>query len=499
MPIAPEKTGQSRTAKAGILGFGKLLIKFTGVVSAAVLARMLTKTDYAAYRQTLLAYHFVEPFFLLGLTQSLLYFIPRDRANARKMLSGNLLMLFSMGFVFALATWLGGNGLLARRFSNPSLSGLLLIYSPYAMLALPIGTIGSCLVACNRVKTLTVYNVASQVISLACVLVLVFAFRTVEAAIIGVVVGGVIVFFPGIVLMYRSVPPGGWLPSLPGMWEQLKFGVPLGLAGMIGLFNINIDKMLVSSLCSPEDFAVYVNGAVEIPFVGIITGSVMAVLIPEIAVLFKAGDRGGIVELWKRATVKCALLILPLMAFSFVMSGEIMTVLFSAKYAGSSLPFRVYLLLLPVRVTQFGAILMAGGKSSWILWRTIVSSVLNIVLSYALIKQIGYIGASIGTVIVIYVWAVPFSLFGIAYLCREKVRRLIPWAEVGKIAALAVVPGAACWLLKITYGAAAGPLAGLVAAGVLYSALLLALYLRFRVINPDDLKKMRLGALKAIS
>jgi len=140
------------------------LATITGLICAAILARLLTKQDYASYRQTLLAYTFVSPLLMLGLPTGLFYFLARDRKHGRSILSGNILLLFSMGIVFFIAIWSGLNELLADRFNNPALKDLLLIYSPYALLALPVITISACLVSYNRVKSLTIYNVLSKII-----------------------------------------------------------------------------------------------------------------------------------------------------------------------------------------------------------------------------------------------------------------------------------------------------------------------------------------------
>lgn len=96
---------QSRTFNAAILGSGRFLVTLTGLVSVAVLSRIFTKTDYAAYRQTLLAYKFVEPLLKLGLPLALFYFLPRNRDRGRSALTGNLVLLFSMGWFFAVEMW----------------------------------------------------------------------------------------------------------------------------------------------------------------------------------------------------------------------------------------------------------------------------------------------------------------------------------------------------------------------------------------------------------
>jgi len=203
----------SRALKAAILGSGTFLLKFTGLVSAAILSRIFTKTDYAAYKQVFLSYNFVYPLLILGLPSSLYYFLPRNKKKGRSILSGNLLLSLVMGTIFALAIWLGANHLLAKRFNNPALSPLLLLLIPYALVALPIASLGPCLISSDRVKTLVVFNVASRIGIFACVMGLVLIWRTPFAAVSGTVVAELLIFFPAIFLMYRAVEDGNWRPT----------------------------------------------------------------------------------------------------------------------------------------------------------------------------------------------------------------------------------------------------------------------------------------------
>jgi len=437
---------QSRTFKAAILSSGQFLVTLASLISATVLSRLFTKEDYAAYRQTLLAYAFVAPLLALGLPQALYYFIPRDRENSRSILTGNLLLLFLMGGIFAVAIWCGGNQLLANRFNNPAISRLLLIYSPYALLALPVSTVSACLMSCNRVKMLAIYNVASRILTVVFIIGLVLIWRTPKASIGATVLAELIIFAPAIVLMYRATAGTGWLPDIANIRQQIKYSVPLGIASMIGIISMNLDKVIVSSMCTPENFAVYANAAIEIPLIGILTGSVTAVLMPDIVRFYKEGNKAAALELWKRSGVKCAMILLPAMCFLFVMAPEVMRVLFSDKYNDSVHPFRIYLLLLPIRTVTWGPMLMAAGKSSWILSRTGSTLLFNLILSIILVSQLGYIGAAISTVAVTYLWAVPYNTIAISKLYGFPLCKIFPFRDIFVITVLAILGTFVCMM-----------------------------------------------------
>jgi len=324
------------------------------------------------------------------------------------------------------------------------LAGLLRIFSPYAILALPVISIGACLAACDKIKQLAVYNVASRVVSFLAIISLVLIWRKPAAAVAGQVVGAAIIFVPAIVLMYRATSGSQWLARPDQMWRQMKYSIPLGLSSMVGALSKNLDKIIVSSMCPPEQFALYANGAVELPVIATITGSVMAVLLPEFSRLFKEKEHDEIIKLWNRAMVKCSLIIFPLMAFLMTMAREAMTVLFSKGYEESCVPFRIYLLMLPMRITTFGPIIMASGHSRLILICTVVVLFLNLVFSVVFVHLVGYIGAAAATVVTGYVFGLPFSLIVISRLCRRPVSRLLPYGPLGRVAAVSAVAAGGC-------------------------------------------------------
>jgi len=477
---------QSRSFKVAILSSGKFLVTLTGLISIAVLSRLFTKEDYAAYRQTLLAYAFVAPLLALGLPQALYYFIPRDRKNSRSILTGNLLLLFLMGGIFTAAVWCGGNQLLARRFNNPAISRLLLIYSPYAMLALPVSTISACLMSCDRVKILAIYNVASRILTVVFIIGLVLIWRTPKASISATVLAELVIFIPAIILMYRATAGTAMGLNKTNLWGQIKFSVPLGIASMIGIISMNLDKVIVSSMCTPEQFAVYVNGAMEIPLIGIMTGSVTAVLLPDIVRLYKEGNKAAALELWKRAAVKCAMILLPVMCFLMFMAPEVIRVLFSAKYSESVHPFRIYLLLLPVRTVTWGPMLMAADKNRWILYGTAVTLVLNLVLSILLVQTFGYIGAVCATVIVMYAWTIPFYMISIAKIYQVSCRNILLYRQFLKITLIVILAALPC-IVKI-YLATFDDIVRLMILGSVYAAVVLAAMLWTGLLKPNDLR-----------
>ncbi len=413
-----------------------------GILSAVILSRLFSKSDYATYRQVLLVFTFATPILLLGLPEALYYFLSVEKKRPRSVLMENLLVIAVTSTLLSLFLLLGGNRLLAKGFDNPALAGVLLIMAPYPLFSMPLRSLRSCLVIHDRFKLVAVLDVLDRVLMLLFVAVGVLIWGTPTAAVAGVVIAACITFGPAMWFgMSSTRGPGSWRPSARSMWNQVGYAVPLGLATMIGTIMRSLDKIVVSSIRPLEEYAVFVNGAMEIPLIGAITGSVMMVLFPEIVRLCKGGDTDAAIRLWQKAAEKCALFIFPSMCVVIAMAPEIMSALYSRKYIESAAVFQIYALLLPVRIVTWGIMFMAADRSRLILLKSVVGLVINLVLSVLFVWMWGLLGAAIGTIVTIYVWDLPFSIVGLGKIYNTGVRRLLPYGYLLKVFAISAAAG----------------------------------------------------------
>jgi O-antigen/teichoic acid export membrane protein len=422
-----------------------------GLVSLAILARVLTTDDYATYRQTLLAYVFISPLLILGLPEVLYYFLPIEKERARGVLRENLLLLGIMGVVFSLFLFCGGNRLLAWRFGNPALERTLMIFAPYCLFMLPAVALDSCMLARDKVTHVAIFNVLSRIVLLVIVITAALIWRTSTATIIAVVVSAAVTLGPALALMYSATKGTQADISWAGAKAQLKLSVPLALAGMVAMLSEHIDKVIVSSMSigryDLKEVAIYLNGAIELPLIEVITASAMCVILPDLAICFKEGRLGDLLVLWRRTAEKCLIILAPAMAFVLVMAPELMTVLFSSTYTESSYPLRIYALMLPLRATQITTLFIATGRSGFVTVAATIGLLVNVVLSILFVSWVGPAGAAWATVISIYAMTIcTFVVMGSVLKCR--LIDVIRFPRVTWTIAVACLPGVVIYLLR---------------------------------------------------
>jgi O-antigen/teichoic acid export membrane protein len=290
--------------------------------------------------------------------------------------------------------------------------------------------------------------------------------------VIGTVLGAGVTTTAALILMFRACDAGSWRPSLDGLKKQVFFSVPLGMATLIGTVSKSLDQVMVASICAPAAFAVYVNGAMQIPLIGVINSSTASVLMVDYARFYKEGRISELLALIHRAMVKCALLIFPVMSFSMCMAPELMCLIFGAPYKDSAIPFRLYLLMLPARILSFSVVLQATGYSRKMLFYSMISLVSNSLLLWAAIRFLGYLLAPIGPIVSLYGLGLPYLMFTLRSILKCSISALFPWRELAKtiVASCLALPA----LLAVKYFGAHWPGAVVLAmGGAVYGAITL--------------------------
>lgn len=440
----------SRKSKILALSFGKALTGVVTLASFSALSYLLTeKKDYAAFRQTIMAFMIVTPFMTMGLKHGLFYFLPVEEKRTRGRVIDSLLIVLSTGSIFGIFIYFGGNKILAERFSNPQVAGLLLLLIPMCFAHAITQLIAPILTILDRIYPLTIFNVVSRLFIGVMTICPVLVWVNPSSALIGKMIGAIIVSLVGLALIFRFLPRDNWKPSASAIKEIGIFSIPLGFGTMIGALNLQLDKLVVSSMCSPDEFAVFANGAIEIPLIGVLTGSIVAVLMVEMRKAVAESRQTEALDLFRSIAVKTSYVLFPIAIFLFVYAEPFVTTLFSAAYSESAVPLKIYLLLIPIRTVSFGALLVALGLNNVILFRSLVSLLLNLVLSIVFVYLFGPIGAAVATVSVVLVWAVPCSVFFISRATESSWWRVLPLRHFLKVVLQLIFFGAVLILLAL--------------------------------------------------
>lgn len=427
------------SARVILFTVGNVVRSAASILLGILLARYLTKQDMGTYQQLWLVQRLIVGLVLAGVSSSLLYFVPSLKREQQR----SLLVFISMsiGAVAAVTSlvMVVGAPWIAARFNNPALGPLLRLFAAYIFLATSVQHFSNYLVARGRHEMAAAYQVMVTV-------------AIIVSAIYGMAVGGGLEEIT-LAIVVTMIPLWIWASSwivvqcfcLPrgesiSAYRVIGYSAHLSLAGASNTLLQQIGPLAVSLLASPAQVAVFRMGATQVPMVTSITGSVAIGLTPTLAEQFARGDIRQMTELWHRAIRRLFGLILPMFVFFFLMASDIIVVLFSIKYMESITIFRIYLCIMLLRSGFYSGVLQAMGRSREILFVDIISSLVAVILAFALMPVIGLRGPAVACVVGYYTGGLLFLIL----ICRFTGHRwssVMPWRDINRQLGIAILAG----------------------------------------------------------
>ncbi len=422
----------------------------TLVLSVAVsmlLARFRTLEEYGTYSQMLLVINLVSSLLMLGLPNSLNYFLPRAGSDEERQrflsvyYTVNTFLSLIIGAVLVFSV-----PIIEAYFDNPLIHSFIYFLALMPWATLTAATVENILVVYGRARFMIVYQLASVMGQLTVVVgvqLLGYGFKT--YLICSVILNCLLALAVYFIVIRLS---GGIRFSLDKHLIKMifAFSIPIGLAGMVGTVNTDIDKLLIGWLMDTEQLAVYTNAAKELPL-SIVSSSITAVLLPKLTLMVKNKEYDEAVRLWGTAAELAFIIISLIVAGVFTFAPDVLSFLYSDKYLPGVNVFRVYTLVLLLRCTYFGMILNALGHTKKILACSIASLLLNTALNPLMYMLFGMIGPAIATLIAMLL-IILLQLKMSADAVFMPLSRVFPWKSIGVVLTVNIAMSAVFCAIK---------------------------------------------------
>jgi len=433
---------KERAHKAGLITLAEFFRFGIKSLIGIALARLLTPSELGSYRQLFLIYATFSTLMMMGIPQSLLYFLPKLETDQEKRRHvGKIINLsFFLSIIFALIL-IASRGLIADKFNNPQLVKLILIYAVYPVFMFSSSLYSYVMLGQSNAVGAARFTIFSIITDAALILGTAFLTRDLTLIVAAVITAAFLQW------LYSRIRLRGYSAPLRlyGAFykQQFTYALPLGLSSIIGMLSIQLDKLVISAFFDPARFAIFSIGAMELPFISILTNSVTSVLLPEIS---KEKDKARISDAFRAAVRKNAIFIFPIALLSYLFAPQIITLLYTDVYREAIPFFRIYLLILPLRVATFGVIFLATGKTRMILYNSIFTLICNLVLNLILVKHYGMMGAAVATVLMTCLSTLLYMIW-IQFRMGFKLVKLIPLLPLFKTAFAATAATLLSWLM----------------------------------------------------
>lgn len=438
---------QSIAGDAAKLTLMKILTTFLTMLSAMLLSRFRSLAEFGTYSQIQLIVTIAITIFAIGMPNSINYFLARaENKNKRK-------EFLSVYYTICTATGIVAGIFIVfllpffvKYFNNEDLSVYWYFLLLYPWTKIIMSGIENILVVYHNIKKLFLFKVLYGGITLFIIFVAWAIGISFFVYMIFFLITEVIFSLWTYIISKQEAGGLSFLFDLKIVKNILVFSLPLGLSTIISTISIEVDKLLIGYLYTTEEMAIYTNASKEMP-VSIIATSITAVLMPQLVRLLAKDKKEEAVRLWDKATQLTYIFMAFIAAVLFVFAPEVITLLYSEKYISGVDVFRVYSLVLLLRVTYFGMILNAIGKTKFIFCTSIISLALNVILNFVCYYILGFIGPSIATFASISIMA----FIQIIYTSREikvSIKDIFSWTSLLKITAINSVLGICAYLAR---------------------------------------------------
>jgi len=407
----------------------KIITMVLSMLTAMILSRFRTLEEYGTYSQLLLVINLITTVIMMGLPNSINFFLARaeTKESRQKFLSIYYTLSTLLGFLTGLVLVLS-TPLIISYFSNPLIEKFIYILAIFPWTKIILSSIDHVLIVYGKPNSVMLFRVLNSI----AILITIFLVELFDLSFSHYMIMFIILESLFAIVVYFIVyGTAGTLRidfSLKDIRNILKFSLPLGLASVVGRLSVELDKLVIGRFFSTEDIAIYTNAAREMP-VTIIASALTAVLMPRLVRLLRDKEYDEAVNIWGNS-IEISFIIICFVSFGLIVfAPEVISLLYSNKYLPGVNVFRVYSLVLLLRVTYFGMILNSIGKTKFIFYSSIISLLLNIILNYVFYLIFGFIGPAIATfislIIVIYL-----QLLATSISISIPMHSIFPWMKL---------------------------------------------------------------------
>lgn len=451
----------------------------------AILVRTFDEADFGRFQKIMLLTGLLPLVLMAGVPKGIYYFMSLV-ADRRHFLVTALLLLAGLGLAGGAAVVVLAPGLAVRADRNPYLAAHAAIIGGHVALQVLWQFADPFLITTGRTRILCILIGASGAAGIAGVAAGAMA-GTVGAVLTGLLAAYALQVAALLWLLARTPPDE--VPPTPHCRTLITYILPIAATGLVVVLGRNADKLIGVELFPAEAYAVYSVGAMELPFVASVVYGAFSVLMPRWVRFLAGGNAAEFLESWRECTRKLALVVTPLFFGFAVFAGEFIAWLNTDRMAAATPIFRVYLLLLPIRILGLDVVLQSMNRNRDVLAGVVLGTVASFTFSILLFSLTGrMVFAAAGAVGAAWMFEFGWLAWRVRRASGIGWRGMVPGAPLARILAAGVLASGPAALALLP---GLPRLVTMLAGGTIYVAVYGCLLRVFGALTQDDLALAR--------
>lgn len=432
---------ESTFRPALLLMGGRALASVATLLIPLTLVRLFDQTEYGTYKQLFLVFATLYSVALVGLSDSLYYFVPKNPVEGGGYVANAVLGLVISGA--ACLAWLH-----AMRFSvaawmkNPALADHLSSIGVFLFFTLLATVLEIALIARKRYTTASVTYVISDIARAACfALPVVFLAPDLQTLMRWAIAFSAARLLCAMWMLKREF--GSDFQVTPGLMKsQLAYALPFSLYVLVEILQSTFHQYTVSWTFDAATFAIYSVGCFQVPLVDFLATPASSVMMVRMGEELREGRPAHALSIWIDITRKLALVFFPAVVFLMVTAKEVITFLFTDAYAASAPIFALWVVTIALSILQTDGVMRVQAQLRYLFIVNLVRLALIVVLIQPLMAAFGLLGPVLATLLAMAL-AKALHLYRMRGVMGLKTRDLLPWRSLTGIlgaSVLAAVP-----------------------------------------------------------
>jgi O-antigen/teichoic acid export membrane protein len=439
------KVRESTFRPAVLLMAGRALASIATLLIPVTLVRVFDQSEYGTYKQLFLVFTTLYSVALVGLSDSLYYFVPRDPAKGGRYVANALVGLSFAGLV-CLAGLHEARFLVAGWMKNQALSEHLDSIGVFLLFTLVATVLEIALIARKRYSRASAAYVVSDVVRALCFVLPMLFLPSLHMLMLWAMVFSALRLVVALALLKKEFGQDLRIDRalLPA---QLAYAVPFALYVLVEILQATFHQYAVSWTFDAATFAIYSVGCFQVPFVDFLATPASSVMMVRMSEEMREGRSKEALSIWLDITRKLALIFFPMVALLMAASREVITFLFTDAYAASAPIFALWALTIALSVLQTDGVMRVHAQIRFLFLVNVARLALIVIFIQPLMAVFGLRGPVLVTLLAM-VLAKGLHLFRMRRVMRLKVRELLPWPSLGAILGVSVMAMAPVLLVR---------------------------------------------------
>ncbi len=418
---------------------GRVVSFVIATITPMILVRLFLQEEYGVFKEILLISQIAAGIVSFNISNSLFFFYPRSNKEntLSKLMSQTIFVMLIFSVIFLFGSYFLDN-LFYRYYEFEVYEKFFLPLVLLIFFTITADPLDKLFIIEKKSLYALVYYLANQVLRVTLLLVAIFMFETVYAALVSLVI---LAFLKTLFLYsYLKVKYGISIFKIDFSMisAQFKYVFPMGLSLIAGIFGQHAEKLALIANFSNADFALYSVGSFGIPL-GVLYLSIGNVILPKLSEYSIDNQLKETLLLWKKMITLNSIITIPVVIFFFISAKQFLVTLFGSEYEASVNIFRIIILSLLFQMLGHGYVLRAYAETRFILFARVVKMITSIVLSYLLVVNFGIVGAAL-TFLAGFVVNVLLQVYKTKELLMVRLNDLLPWRDFLNLILISLIP-----------------------------------------------------------